>query len=82
MADPVLVVQGDHAETWHVYPHPTDPGACNDSFGTRAPTSGGSALGSGTTPVDYTRNITGLTPGTYRRKFRIPEYARSRKKPR
>ncbi|HZF52190.1 MAG TPA: hypothetical protein VE093_26230, partial [Polyangiaceae bacterium] len=41
----------------------SDPGVCNDSFGTRAPTSGGSALGSGTSPVDYTRAITGLTPG-------------------
>lgn len=28
----VLVVQGDHLETWHVYPHPTDPGACTTYF--------------------------------------------------
>lgn len=28
----VLVVQGDHMETWHVYPHPTDPGACTTYF--------------------------------------------------
>lgn len=28
----VLVVQGDHVETWHVYPHPTDPGACTTYF--------------------------------------------------
>jgi hypothetical protein len=42
----------------------TNPGTCNDTFGTRAPTSGGSTLGMGTTPVDYTRAITGLVPGT------------------
>ena len=41
----------------------TNPGTCNDSFGTRAPASGGSSLGSGTSLVDYTRGITGLTPG-------------------
>ena len=41
----------------------TDPGTCDDVFGTRAPSSGGSALGSGTSPVDYTRAISGLTPG-------------------
>ncbi len=33
----VLVVQGDHAETWHVYPHPTDPGACLTYFSLYAP---------------------------------------------
>ncbi|MCC6525909.1 MAG: hypothetical protein IT373_24895 [Polyangiaceae bacterium] len=42
----------------------TDPGTCDDTFGTRAPTSSGTLLGSGTSPVDYTRTITGLTPGT------------------
>ncbi len=42
----------------------TSPGSCNDTFGTRAPASGGSALGSGTSSVDYTRAITGLIPGT------------------
>ena len=41
----------------------SNPGSCNDVFGTRAPVSGGSNLGSGTSPVDYTRAITGLTPG-------------------
>ncbi|HMY19478.1 MAG TPA: hypothetical protein PKA58_24305, partial [Polyangium sp.] len=51
------------ATGWFRY-NTTDPGTCNDSFGTRAPTSGGTALGSGTSPVDYTRAITGLTPGT------------------
>ncbi|MDQ3036072.1 MAG: hypothetical protein M3Y87_26965, partial [Myxococcota bacterium] len=41
----------------------TSPGACNDTFGTRAPTSGGSALGAGTSPVAYSQTLTGLTPG-------------------
>jgi hypothetical protein len=42
----------------------TSPGTCNDSFGTRAPTSGGSALGSGTSNVAFNEAITGLTPGS------------------
>ncbi len=42
----------------------TDPGTCNDSFGTRAPSSGGSALGSGRSPVPYTQELTGLLPDT------------------
>ena len=42
----------------------TDPGTCNDSFGTRAPTSGGTALGAGSMPVAYSRVLTGLTSGT------------------
>jgi hypothetical protein len=39
------------------------PGTCNDTFGTRAPATGGSVLGSGTSAVDYTRTIAGLTAG-------------------
>jgi phosphodiesterase/alkaline phosphatase D-like protein len=45
----------------------TDPGACSDSFGTRVPSSGGAALGTGTTAVAYTHNtnlVTTLQPGT------------------
>ena len=42
----------------------TNPGTCNDAFGTRAPTSGGSNLGMGTASVDYTRSVSGLLPGT------------------
>ncbi len=42
----------------------TNPGACNDTFGTRAPASGGSNLGSGQTSVPFTQGITGLTQGT------------------
>jgi hypothetical protein len=42
----------------------TDPGACNDVFGTRTPTTGGTALGAGTAPVAHTRALTGLLAGT------------------
>ncbi len=42
----------------------TQPASCNNVFGTRAPSSGGTALGAGTTPVDYSQAITGLTPAT------------------
>jgi hypothetical protein len=42
----------------------TDPGVCNDTFGSRAPTTGGSALGSGTAAVSYAQSIGGLSPGT------------------
>ena len=41
-----------------------NPGTGNDTFGTRAPTSGGSILGSGSLSVGYSLGITGLTPGT------------------
>ncbi len=33
----VLVVQGDHVETWHVYPHASDPGACTTYFSLYTP---------------------------------------------
>ena len=33
----VLVAQGDHMETWHSYPHPTDPGACTTYFSLYTP---------------------------------------------
>ncbi len=42
----------------------TNPGTCDDVFGTRAPASGGASLGSGTTATSYTQVISGLTPGT------------------
>ena len=41
-----------------------DPGTCNDSFGTRVPATGGTVLGSGSSPVPYLENVTGLLPGT------------------
>ena len=40
------------------------PGSCNDSFGTRTPAAGGSALGAGVSNVNYSQGIVGLTPGT------------------
>jgi len=42
----------------------THPGSCNDTFGTRAPTSGGINLGSGGAAVSFNQAITGLTSGT------------------
>ena len=48
---------------WYRYAS-TNPGTCNDTFGTRQPATGGTALGSGTAPVGFTENIGGLTPGT------------------
>jgi hypothetical protein len=41
-----------------------DPGSCTDNGGVRAPATGGTALGSGTSAVSYSRGITGLTIGT------------------
>jgi hypothetical protein len=41
-----------------------DPGSCNDTFGTRTPLSGGTSLGSGTTAVNYSQPLTGLSSGT------------------
>ena len=40
------------------------PGTCNDSFGSRAPSSGGSSLGGGSASFPYGQSITGLSPGT------------------
>jgi len=39
----------------------TNPGSCNDSFGTRIPSSGGSSLGSGSSPVAYSQTPVGLS---------------------
>ena len=40
----------------------TDPGTCDDNFGTRLPASGGLSLGSGSSEVSYSYPISGLTP--------------------
>lgn len=40
------------------------PGTANDTFGTRAPASGGLALGAGTSSTSFAQAISGLTPGT------------------
>ncbi|MDI7269144.1 MAG: hypothetical protein QME96_14235, partial [Myxococcota bacterium] len=54
---------GATATGWFRY-GTTDPGSCNDTFGTRAPLSGGSSLGAGNSPVAYTFALGALTPGT------------------
>ncbi|MBI2595096.1 MAG: prepilin-type N-terminal cleavage/methylation domain-containing protein, partial [Candidatus Colwellbacteria bacterium] len=41
-----------------------NPGSCNDTFGTRAPASGGVSLGSDDDPVSYSQNISNLTSNT------------------
>ena len=58
-ADP----EGSATTGWFRY-STVDPVSCDDSFGTRAPAAGGSALGSGSSPVDYSQAITGLSPAT------------------
>ena len=55
--------QGDATTGWFRY-GTVSPGTCNDSFGTRAPASGGTALGAGTAAVAYAQAVTGLNPGT------------------
>src|SRR3990167_7045895 len=42
----------------------SSPGSCNDSFGTRVPSSGGTSLGSGTSGVNFSRAISGLVQNT------------------
>ena len=54
---------GDSSTGWFRYAT-TSPGSCNDTFGTRAPSSGGSALGAGATTIPYAQAISGLTAGT------------------
>ncbi len=54
---------GTAATGWFRY-SATNPGACTDSFGTRHPSSGGTSLGSGSTGVNFTRSLTGLSAGT------------------
>ena len=48
---------------WFRY-NTTNPGTCDDSFGSRTPSSGGTALGAGIVGVPYQQSITGLAPGT------------------
>jgi hypothetical protein len=55
--------QGSAATGWLRY-HTASPGTCNDTFGTRAPASGGTALGSGSSAVAFSQAVTGLQPGT------------------
>jgi hypothetical protein len=59
MADP----KGFDTIGWFRY-STTSPGACNDSFGARAPSSAGTTLGAGTTPASYAQILSGLLPAT------------------
>jgi hypothetical protein len=54
---------GDATTGWFRY-DTTDPGSCNDTFGTRAPASGGAALGSGAASTPYSEPVAGLAPST------------------
>ena len=54
---------GDATTGWFRY-STASPGTCNDSFGTRAPATGGSALGAGTSNASFSQAITGLAPAT------------------
>ena len=54
---------GSSTTGWFRYSK-TNPGTCNDSFGTRTPATGGSSLGSGTSAVAYSSALTGLTAAT------------------
>lgn len=42
----------------------TNPGSCNDTFGTRVPTSGSTNIGSGTSSVAYSTTTTSLSQNT------------------
>src|SRR5262249_33978725 len=57
---------GASATGWFRF-NTTDPGSCNDSFGTRLPSSGGTSLGLGTAGAQYSLNTGSyltLTRGT------------------
>ena len=54
---------GASATGWFRY-SATNPGSCDDVFGTRVPTSGGTSLGSGNSPVSYSNSISGLISST------------------
>src|SRR5690349_5833259 len=41
----------------------TSPGACNDTFGSRVPSTGGTDLGSGSLVQSFSLQATGLLPG-------------------
>jgi hypothetical protein len=54
---------GASATGWFRY-SATNPGACSDAFGTRVPTSGGTALGAGTSSVNFAQSALGLSANT------------------
>src|SRR5205085_1388986 len=55
--------RGDATTGWFRY-GTSNPGTCDDSFGTRAPASAGVSLGSGAAAVPYSQALTGLTAAT------------------
>ena len=57
------VANGADTTGWFEY-STTNPGACSTSFGTRAPATGGTDLGTGSSGIPYTQSISGLSPGT------------------
>jgi hypothetical protein len=54
---------GSAATGWFRY-DTANPGTCNDTFGTRAPASGGSSLGSSSSSVSFSQALMGLAAGT------------------
>ncbi|MFO0577495.1 MAG: hypothetical protein U1A78_26120 [Polyangia bacterium] len=54
---------GGSATGWFRYAS-SNPGTCNDTFGTRIPSTGGTALGAGTTSVPFAQALSGLLPST------------------
>lgn len=54
---------GEATTGWFRY-SVTDPGTCNDSFGTRTPVSGGTSLGGGISSVSFNESVSGLSNGT------------------
>jgi hypothetical protein len=57
------VPSGSSSTGWFRY-SATHPGTCTDSFGTRAPSSGGTALGNLWSSAPFSRELTGLTAGS------------------
>jgi hypothetical protein len=57
-------IPGGAATTGYFRYGTTNPGTCNDTFGTRSPGTGGTALGAGATSTAFAQNVFGLTPGT------------------
>ena len=54
---------GAYAYGWFRY-STTNPGVCDDVFGTRVPASGGTSLGAGSAAVAFSQGITSLTQTT------------------
>lgn len=59
----IATPNGAQTTGWFRY-SATDPGTCSDMFGTRTPPTGGTNLGSGTVPVNYSETVSGLLPST------------------